>query len=117
VIRWVTPAVRGVSVRARVILPAALRGTAPFDYIIGALCEQFAEFACILKFGGVLVKCGAKRRADVTMADAAFTQESGPTRKYGSKQEMIALVSATCVAEIMHDGPSMKFSGGVRQAS
>ena len=79
------------------------------DYIEEALRERFAEFSRILKFGGVLRECGAKSRADVDDGGCGFhPRQGGPHESIGSEQEMIALVSATSVAEIMHDGPSIE---------
>jgi hypothetical protein len=79
------------------------------DYIDEALTRRITEFAFALEFGGVLRERGADSRADVDDGGGGFHPGQGsPHESVGSEQEMIALVSATCVAEIMHDGPSIE---------
>src|SRR5207244_13084245 len=79
------------------------------EYIQEALCGGLTEFACTLEFSGVLRECGAKSRADVDDGGCGFHPgQGGSHESIGSEQEMIALVSAACMAEIMQDGPSFE---------
>ena len=75
-------------------------------YVQKALCARFAELSCALEFGGVLRESGAESRANVNDGGGGFHPgQGGPHESIGSEQQMIAPVSATCMAEIMHDGP------------
>ncbi len=91
------------------IIAADMKAHLAIEYVQEALCGGLTELACTLEFGGVLCERGRKGRADVDDGGCGFhPRQGGPHESVGSEQQMISLMSAACVAEIMHDEPSFE---------
>src|SRR5258708_19024651 len=89
------------------IFAACLKFQRTVDNIQEALCQCLTAFPSTFYFGCVLRERSAKIRANVNDGGPGFHPRQGrPHKSIGSEQEMIALVSAASVAEIMHDWPS-----------
>ena len=96
------------------IFAAGMKMHRTIDHIYEALYERLTELSCALEFDCVLGERGAESRADVDDGGCGFhPRQGGPHESIGSEQEVVAVMSAARVAEIMHDGPSFEIQ--VRQ--